>query len=199
MKFKQITHDLYGAKKAGYCLDENADRIIDASVAATIGFKRTDTCLDSFYDFDGDLYEDEDGKPYAVMMVFADGKYQPLCWQKLRPANYRIKPEFLDKWDGGPDDIVYGQFVEMIARGWEIPFGEVLDQLELIPAAKISIDNGHTFVSPEKALESVDFETMVEYMDERIAGTVHDKFAPCDDLEFLVEYLKRATENLIIG
>ena len=83
--FKRITHELYGAKKAGYRLNLESNRIIDANVAAMIGKRRTNTCLDSFYDFDGDLYEDENGEKFSVMMVYVNDElgYQPLCWQKL--------------------------------------------------------------------------------------------------------------------
>lgn len=51
---------------------------------------------------------------------------------------YRIKGEFLDYWEGGaspsdPERIVTEEEVRNLARGWEIPAEELMDQLEELP------------------------------------------------------------------
>ena len=82
--FEQITHELYGAKKNGFVFDMNYPREMDKAVAKAIGHRRTDICLDSFCDLDGDLYRDENGFYYAVQFVYVENGYKPLCWQRLK-------------------------------------------------------------------------------------------------------------------
>lgn len=64
---------------------------------------------------------------------------------------------------------------------------------------KVSIDNGNTFVSPSEAVKGMDWDTIVNYMDDDKREEVAFKFAPCADVEFLTEYLKIANDDLIIG
>ena len=47
---------------------------------------------------------------------------------------YKIKPEFIDLWEGGdtssdPDRIITDEELEMIARGWDKTPDELMDQL----------------------------------------------------------------------
>ena len=65
--------------------------------------------------------------------------------------------------------------------------------------AQISINNGHSFTSPEDAIASMPWDTIVAYMDDDAREAVHAELAPCTDIEFLTAYLDRATGNLIIG
>ena len=65
--------------------------------------------------------------------------------------------------------------------------------------ARISIDNGAHWVNPEKALESIDLDTMAQYMDDDTREAVHAELAPCTDAEFLRRYLELAPYDLVIG
>ena len=46
---------------------------------------------------------------------------------------YHIKPEYFDSWCGGdnasPDRVITQEELEMIARGWETPVEELMEQL----------------------------------------------------------------------
>ena len=91
MKFEKVTSELYGAKKAGYTFDRDAEREINTQLmrilAAERGERFAEDKLDSFSDFDGDLYRGEDGEAYAVLYVYANGREQPLCWQRLKKVD----------------------------------------------------------------------------------------------------------------
>lgn len=63
---------------------------------------------------------------------------------------------------------------------------------------RISIDNGTTFVTPEKALEEVGLDTLATYMDEEVREKVHNRLSPCSPLDFLEAYLEAADTDLII-
>lgn len=65
--------------------------------------------------------------------------------------------------------------------------------------AQISIDNGHSYTTPEDALQAHSMETIVNYMDDDTRETVHNEIAPCTDIEFLTHYLEIAANDLIIG
>lgn len=64
---------------------------------------------------------------------------------------------------------------------------------------QISINNGHSYITPEEALEAVSLDTMAVYMDDDTRETVHDELAPCSDIDFLARYLELAPDDLIIG
>lgn len=64
----------------------------------------------------------------------------------------------------------------------------------------INLNNGLGKDStPEEALEQYSIDTLALYMDDDTRESVHNDLAPCSDLEFLIEYLKRASHDLIIG
>lgn len=63
----------------------------------------------------------------------------------------------------------------------------------------ISIDNGHSFVTPTEAIAEMGWGVIVSMMDDEIRESVHADMAPCTEEEFLVEYLRRAKDDLIIG
>ena len=63
---------------------------------------------------------------------------------------------------------------------------------------KISIDNGMTFVSPKEAIEKVEFEEIVSWMDVDVREEVHSMDYD-SDLEFLEKYLRISEKDLIIG
>ena len=65
--------------------------------------------------------------------------------------------------------------------------------------ARISIDNGTNWISPESAIEEIGLDTIVNYMDDDTREDAHAELAPCTDLEFLTRYLEIAPEDLIIG
>lgn len=64
---------------------------------------------------------------------------------------------------------------------------------------RISVDNGHSFVEPEEALERVPMTVIIEYMDtEAYIDTVMNGNYT-DNLGFLLYYLANAPADLIIG
>lgn len=65
--------------------------------------------------------------------------------------------------------------------------------------AQISIDNGHSYTTPEDALQEHDMDTIAHYMDDDVREAVHREIAPCTPIEFLRRYLEVATDDLIIG
>lgn len=64
---------------------------------------------------------------------------------------------------------------------------------------RISINNGHSYVTAAEALKEMSMGAIVEMMVDEIREQVHNDIAPCTDEEFLEEYLRRAPEDLIIG
>jgi hypothetical protein len=64
---------------------------------------------------------------------------------------------------------------------------------------QISIDNGHSYVTPAEAIDAMSWDVIVNMMDDDTREAVHAAVAPCTDLEFLAAYLERATDDLIIG
>lgn len=134
--FNRITNELYGAKKAGFRLEYGADREVDEQLlrllTAERGERFVNNKLDSLYDLDGDLYEDENGDPYAVVFVSAGNQEKPLCWHRLvKPVSYHIRPEFLDRWgeDATEETTLTWDDVLNITRGWDMSPVDVLDQL----------------------------------------------------------------------
>lgn len=71
--------------------------------------------------------------------------------------------------------------------------------------ARLSIDNGCTFMQVYELPDGdfpkcgVSWETVVTMMNDDLREEVHRDIAPCTEMEFLKEYLKRAKEDLIIG
>ena len=63
----------------------------------------------------------------------------------------------------------------------------------------ISINNGATYTTIEDALANCSWNAIVQMMDDEIREQVANAIAPCTSEEFLAEYLRRASENLIIG
>ena len=122
MKFHRITHELYGAKKAGYRLAMDSDRFIDDMVASALGSHRAEICLDSFYDFDGDLYETGNGDKYYVLMVYVNNEmgYKPFCWQKVEKRFEIPEPEMdleISEIDAPLEEII--QAISRQYPGWK--------------------------------------------------------------------------------
>lgn len=65
--------------------------------------------------------------------------------------------------------------------------------------ARVSLDNGNTYVTAAQAVQDAPWETIVAAMDDDTRERVHDEIAPCTEVEFLVRYLQLAREDLIIG
>lgn len=67
----------------------------------------------------------------------------------------------------------------------------------------ISLDNGRTYLTAEEAMPEIFernlWDVIVNMMDDEIREDVHADLAPCTELEFLSEYLRRASEGLVIG
>lgn len=68
---------------------------------------------------------------------------------------------------------------------------------------KISLDNGHSYITADEAMPEITsrnmWDTVVNMMDDDTRETVHSELAPCTEVEFLREYLKRSPADLIIG
>lgn len=68
---------------------------------------------------------------------------------------------------------------------------------------EISLDNAATFLTAEEAMPEIIarnlWDIIVYRMDDDTREAVHADLAPCTNLEFLKEYLRRAPHNLIIG
>lgn len=75
---------------------------------------------------------------------------------------------------------------------------------------RISIDNGHSFVEPEEAIQltpvepgdaptGLPWDVIVNMMDDDTFQQVRAELAPCGEIEFLRRYLELAPDDLIIG
>ena len=74
-----------------------------------------------------------------------------------------------------------------------------LEKIEASTKKRISIDNGSTFITPAEAVKDMDWDVIVNAMDDEVREKVHTELAPCANTEFLNRYLELASENLIIG
>lgn len=68
----------------------------------------------------------------------------------------------------------------------------------------VSLNNGHSWLDAEEAMQEVSerpylWKVLVDFMDDEIREAVHRDLAPCRNVEFLTEYLKRANDDLVIG
>jgi hypothetical protein len=61
----------------------------------------------------------------------------------------------------------------------------------------ISINNRLSDCAPAKAIEIMDWDVIVNAMDDDIREQVHNKYAPCSHIKFLHEYLRRGP--IVIG
>ena len=73
----------------------------------------------------------------------------------------------------------------------------------MIKMARISLDNGHTYMTAQEATPEIAannlWDAVANMMDDDIREAVHAAVAPCTEAEFLAAYLERATDDLIIG
>ena len=69
--------------------------------------------------------------------------------------------------------------------------------------AKISLDNGHTYMTAQEAMPEITdnnlWDAVANMMDDDTREAVHADIAPCTELEFLARYLELASDDLIIG
>lgn len=67
----------------------------------------------------------------------------------------------------------------------------------------ISLDNARTWMTAEEAISSINsnnlWDAVVNMMDDELREEVAADLAPCTELEFLAEYLRRADDGLVIG
>lgn len=67
----------------------------------------------------------------------------------------------------------------------------------------ISLDNGRTWITAEEAMDEINernlWDVIVNMMDDDIREAVNADLAPCTDEEFLVDYLRRSDDGLVIG
>jgi len=87
MKFTQLTNEVFGAQNAGFRIDPDAERMTDDERIKVLHDRMGETyvnaLLDSFYDFESDLFQGEDGEYYAVMMDPTTTESCPLILQRL--------------------------------------------------------------------------------------------------------------------
>ena len=73
----------------------------------------------------------------------------------------------------------------------------------MIKMARISLDNGHTYMTAQEATPEIDehgiCDAIVNMMDDDTREAVHAAVAPCSNAEFLAAYLANADYDLIIG
>ena len=65
--------------------------------------------------------------------------------------------------------------------------------------AQISIDNGHSYTTPQEAISALSWGAIVNMMDDDTCEAVHNEIAPCTEAEYLARYLELAPCDLIIG
>ena len=67
----------------------------------------------------------------------------------------------------------------------------------------ISLDNGHTYLTADEAINEIMernlWDAVAMMMDDDLREALHDRLAPCTELEFLAEYLRLADCDLVIG
>lgn len=99
----------------------------------------------------------------------------------------------------GEDNWIARDDQEVIACGFEGPNWCHVLMYDGEDPVRISMDNGHTFCTPEAVLERFTMEYVFAYMNECTRELVHEELAPCSDVDFLRRYLQLATCDLIIG
>lgn len=65
--------------------------------------------------------------------------------------------------------------------------------------AYISINNGRSYCTPAEAIAAVGMDEIASWMDPETREAVHADLAPCTDADFLAEYLRRASDDIVIG
>ena len=141
--FEKKTEELYGARNAGYKIDRTADREEDAQLLRRIRAERGDRFVedkrDALYDFDGDLYQDENGDFYTVVFVWDHDHEVPLFWNRLTKAEYRIKPEFIEYWgpDATDETVLTMDEIKSAAEGFEKSIDDVMEQVYLNEPAEV--------------------------------------------------------------
>jgi len=94
-----------------------------------------------------------------------------------------------DGWDPSSEDVDWDEYGKWISE---------FCQKALSPKG-ISLNNGHSYVTPAEAIKDEDWDVIAHYMDDEIRNRVHNEFAPCSKYRFLTRYLELASEDLIIG
>jgi len=124
-------------------------------------------------------------------------------------TTYELAKHLIEHAEPIPDLINTARAAEII--GWMDPDTGLPEDLtpESFTAAwnsiirnsmrRISIDNGASFIAPEKAVELADWDTIVSMMDDDIREQVADELAPCSNADFLRRYLEYAFDDMIIG
>ena len=76
---------------------------------------------------------------------------------------------------------------------------ETVETVETVVSAKISVDNGNSFVTAAEAIEAVGFDVIRGFMNDWKVGMLVVNETPDTDVELLELYLKFEEEDLIIG
>lgn len=70
----------------------------------------------------------------------------------------------------------------------------------------VSLDNGYSYVTADEAIAIIDsdatlidWDTIVNLMDDDIRERVAYELAPCSNADFLRRYLELSPDNLVIG
>ena len=140
------------------------------------------------------------------LMITADsfGSMLPSNWEAIANA---LNCEIFDRIGTTPE-CSKEEAYDRAAAIWE---DYCNGDLPGIPAAeeededmKLSLDNGTNYLTIEDLEDNRDtilsrWDALVEAMDDGTREEVHSAMAPCDELEFLAEYLRKAPDDLVIG
>ena len=133
------------------------------------------------------------------------GAMLPRNWEEIANSlNVEIMDRIATTPDCSPEE-AYG----IAAAVWEdYCNGDLLDvpaaeEEESTMPASLSLDNGRHYITIDELEENREeiinrWNAIADLMDDDIREAVHCDLAPCDELAFLAEYLKRASEDLLI-
>lgn len=65
--------------------------------------------------------------------------------------------------------------------------------------ARISIDGGLSWTTPEKAIGKTRWEEITTAMDSRFRRIIEKESTPCSELEYLTKYLEIAIDDIIVS
>ena len=77
-----------------------------------------------------------------------------------------------------------------------------MESEDITMAHYISIDNGTNYMTAAEAaqtLTDIQYQMIVNIMDDDLREQIHMELAPCTREQFLALYLERANDDLVIG
>ncbi len=116
---------------------------------------------------------------------------------------YRIKPDYMDLWGNGYEDIVTQEQLEAITRGWEMRPEEVMDQLEELPGEAVELFAAYGALGREKApvfsakVPATDaYDTVTVYVPHHLAeNAVGETLVEIGDGAYLLDEVLRCQDD----